>query len=212
MAVDTDGGPGMLTDLDDELWADAWDAYFPAPLSLSLVANTFAHNGMQRELGLLLDLHDGQVDELVADLRQLLQTGRPDVTAIAHHSVPGQAAMHLHVHVYVARTAPDQSTGERVPVERPLLAAAAAGAWHRYSGRLREQTTDALGFGWDPLPDDPGGASDGTDEVRVVGLPRAVHVSGPEYCVCHGYLGPHEQIMAQDHVVNVDDAVRPASG
>ena len=30
---------------------------------------------------------------------------RIDVTAIAHHSVPGQPAMHLHVHVYVERSA-----------------------------------------------------------------------------------------------------------
>jgi hypothetical protein len=42
---------------DEELCADAWDVYFPAPLSLSLVANAFAHNGMQREFGQLLDLH-----------------------------------------------------------------------------------------------------------------------------------------------------------
>ena len=171
--MDTDGGQGMLIDLDDKLWADAWDVYFPAPLSLSLVANTFAHNGMQRELGLLLDLHDGQVDELVADLQQLLRTGQPDVAGIAHHSVPGQAAMHLHVHVYVARTAPDPSTGERVPVERPLLTAAAAAAWHRYSGRLREETTDALGFGWDPRP-----------------TTRAARATAPTRCASSACRGP----------------------
>ena len=71
--------------------ADSWDVYFPAPLSLSLVANTFAHNGMQRELGTLLDLHDGQVDAIAADLRLFAPDRRLDVTAIAHHSVPGQA-------------------------------------------------------------------------------------------------------------------------
>jgi len=35
--------------------------------------------------------------------------------------------------------------------------------------------------------------------VRVVGLPRALHVTGGEPGVCRGYLGPHEQIMAADH-------------
>ncbi len=209
--MNTDGGPAVLIDLDAEAWADAWDVYFPAPLSLSLVANTFAHNGMQRELGLLLDLHDGEAGAIVADLRKLLPGVRPELTAIAHHSVPGQAAMHLHIHVYVARTATDPSTGERAPVVRADLAAAAATAWHRYSGRLRARTTEALGFGWDPLPDEPG-AADGTDEVRVAGLPRAVHVSGSEHCVCRGYLGPHEQLVAEDHsqVGEVTGAARPA--
>ena len=196
--MNTDSGSTVLVDLDAKAWADAWDVYFPAPLSLSLVANTFAHNGMQGELGLLLDLHDGEAVAIVDDLRTLLPGVRPQLTAIAHHSVPGQEAMHLHIHAYVARMATAPSSGERAPVIRADLAAAAAAAWHRYSGRLRELTTEALGFGWDPLPDDPT-AADCTDEVRVAGLPRAVHVSGSEHCVCHGYLGPHEQIMAEDH-------------
>jgi hypothetical protein len=77
--------------------ADSWDVYFPAPLSLSLVANTFAHNGMQRELGQLLDLHDAQVDAIAADIRLLAPDWQLDVTAIAHHSVPGRPTMHLAV-------------------------------------------------------------------------------------------------------------------
>lgn len=200
--MDTDGGQAKLIDLDADLWVDALDVYFPAPLSLSLVANTFAHNGMQRQLGQLLDLHDGQVDEIVADVRRL---GRPgwhlDVTAIAHHSVPGQEAMHLHVHVYVARTTSDPETGERTPLGRAELAAAAQMAWCSYSDRLKERTTEVLGFGWDPLPDDASTdqSAGGGDEVRVVGLPHAVHVGGTEFCVCHGYLGPHEQIVASGH-------------
>ena len=55
MAVGTDGGQATPVGCDGELFADAWDVYFRAPLSLSLVANTFAHNGMQGELGQLLD-------------------------------------------------------------------------------------------------------------------------------------------------------------
>ena len=188
--------------------ADSWDVYFPAPLSLSLVANTFAHNGMQRELGTLLDLHDGQVDAIAADLRMLAPNRRLDVTAIAHHSVPGQPAMHLHVHVYVSRTAVDPGTDERLPVGRAELAAAAATAWRRYSARLRADTTEALGIGWDPLPDDP--AAGAVDEVRVVGLPRALHVTEGGLGVCRGYFGPHEQIMAADH--GVTRGVQPASG
>jgi hypothetical protein len=199
VAVDTDGGQARLIDLDTDLLADALDVYFPAPLSLSLVANTFAHNGMQRQLGQLLDLHDGQVDEIVADLRRLSPPGRHlEVTAIAHHSVPGQEAMHLHVHVYVARETRDSETGERAPLPRDALAAAARTAWRGYSDRLKERTTKVLGFGWDPLPDDAsaGEPVEGGEEVRVVGLPRAVHVTGLEFCVCHGYLGPHEQMVA----------------
>jgi hypothetical protein len=214
--MDTDGAREMLIEIDDENWTDAWDAYFPAPLSLSLVANTFAHNGMQRELAQLLDLHDSQVDAIGTDLVELHDGGRPRCTAIAHHSVPGQWEMHLHVHVYVTRTAVDPTTGERVLVERAGLAAAAATAWHRYSARLRERTTEVLSFGWDPLPDDAGGAVAGTDEVRVAGLPRAVQARGWEQCICHGYFGPHEQIMAEDHsgegVGEITGAARPESG
>ena len=192
--------------------AESWDVYFPSPLSLSLVANTFAHNGMQRELGQLLDLHDAQVDAITADLRLLAPDRRLDVTAIAHHSVPGQPAMHLHVHVYVARTAVKPGTDERLPVTKAELTAAAAAAWHRYSTRLRAETTEALGIGWDPLPDDPTSAA--TDEVRVVGLPRALHVTGGGTAVCRGYLGPHEQIMAADHPAHAElsTGARPASG
>ena len=186
--------------------ADSWDVYFPAPLSLSLVANTFAHNGMQRELGTLLDLHDGQVEAIADDLRLFAPDRRLDVTAIAHHSVPGQPTMHLHVHVYVSRTAVDPSTDERQPIDRAELAAAATRAWQRYSARLRAEATEALGIGWDPLPEDP---AEG-DEVRVVGLPRALHVTGGGVGVCYGYFGPHEQIMAAEH--GVTTGVQPASG
>ena len=84
--------------------------------------------------------------------------------------------MHLHVHVYVARTSVDPSTDERLPIARAELAAAATAAWQRYSARLRAETTEALGIGWDPLPEDP--AESAADEVRVVGLPRALHVTG----------------------------------
>ena len=79
---------------------------------------------------------------------------------------------------------------------RAELTAAASAAWHRYSTRLRAETTEALGIGWDPLPDDP--AIGATDEVRVVGLPHVLHVTGGGSGVCRGYLGPHEQIMAAD--------------
>jgi len=188
--------------------ADSWDVYFPAPLSLSLVANTFAHNGMQRELGTLLDLHDGQVEAIAADLRLFAPDRRLDVTAVAHHSVPGRPTMHLHVHVYVSRTSVDPSTDERLPIARAELAAAATRAWQRYSARLRAEATEALGIGWDPLPEDP--AESAADEVRVVGLPRALHVTGGGAGVCYGYFGPHEQIMAADH--GVTTGVQPASG
>jgi len=189
--------------------ADSWDVYFPSPLSLSLVANTFAHNGMQRELGRLLDLHDAQADAIAADLRLLAPDRRLDVTAIAHHSVPGHPTMHLHVHVYVARTAVDPETGERLPVARAELAAAASAAWHRYSTRLRAEATAALGIGWDPLADDP--ADGANDEVRVVGLPHVLHLTGGGSGVCRGYVGPHEQIMAAEHA-KVRTEARPASG
>jgi hypothetical protein len=189
--------------------ADSWDVYFPSPLSLSLVANTFAHNGMQRELGQLLDLHDAQVDAITADLRLLGPDRRLDVTAIAHHSVPGQPAMHLHVHVYVERSAAVPGTDERVPVTRAELTAAASAAWQRYCTRLRAETTEALGIGWDPLPDDP--AVGACDEVRVVGLPRALQVTGGGSAVCRGYLGPHEQIMAGGRP-DLRTEARPASG
>ena len=145
--------------------ADSWDVYFPAPLSLSLVANTFAHNGMQRELGQLLDLHDAQVDAIAADIRLLAPESQLDVTS-----------------------------DERLPVVRVELAAVATTAWQRYSARLRAETTEALGIGWDPLPEDP--TEGASDEVRVMGLPRPLHVTGGGSGVCLGYFGPHEQIMA----------------
>jgi hypothetical protein len=143
----------------------------------------------------LLDLHDAQVDAIAADIRLLAPDWQLDVTAIAHHSVPGRPTMHLHVHVYVARTAIDPGTDERLPVARVQLAAVATTAWQRYSARLRAEATEALGIGWDPLPEDPAGGA-AADEVRVMGLPRALHVTGGGSGVCRGYFGPHEQIMA----------------
>ena len=112
----------------------------------------------------------------------------------------------------MARTAVDPGTDERLPVTKAELTAAASAAWHRYSTRLRAETTEALGIGWDPLPDDPAVAT--TDEVRVAGLPRALHVIEGGSAVCRGYLGPHEQIMAADHTGRADlkTAARPASG
>ena len=46
--------------------------------------------------------------------------------------------------------------------------------------------------------------------MRVVGLPRALHVTGGGVGVCYGYFGPHEQIMAAEH--GVTTGVQPASG
>ena len=94
----------------------------------------------------------------------------------------------------MAGTAVDPGTDERLPVARGELAAVATSAWQRYSARLRAEATEALGIGWDPLPEDP--TEGAVDEVRVIGLPRALHVTGGGSASAAADFGPHEQIMA----------------
>ena len=186
--------------------ADSWDVYFPAPLSLSLVANTFAHNGMQRELGTLLDLHDGQVDAIAADLRLFAPDRRLDVTAMpttrcrAGPRCTSTCTSTCPAH----RSTRAPTSGSRSPARSSRPPPPGRGsATRRGCARRPPRRWASAGI---PCPRTrPRG-----DEVRVVGLPRALHVTGGGAGVCYGYFGPHEQIMAADD--GVTTGVQPASG
>lgn len=85
MYGDTHVDPAVLFDPE---WggrppADAWDLYFHAPISLSLLGDASAAHGMERELGGLLNLNAG--------------LAAADVTA--ENAVPGEPTMHLHTHL-----------------------------------------------------------------------------------------------------------------
>jgi len=49
---------------------DAWDLYFHALISLSLLGDAYATHGMERELGQLLSLHAGLATATVIDVRR----------------------------------------------------------------------------------------------------------------------------------------------
>ena len=181
--------------------ADAWDLYFHAPISLSLLGDAYAAHGMERELAQLLSLYAGLAAATVTDVQR--QGGyvagghrgraipaRLEITALVENAVPGEPTMRLHTHIYVGRTATALDTGERYPVDVDRLNRAANGAWRDYLMRLVNETTDVLGFTWAPLP----GHTSGDEEI--VDPPMAEHVPGHSFGVCPGEYGPREQIMA----------------
>jgi hypothetical protein len=181
--------------------ADAWDLYFHAPISLSLLGDAFAAHGMERELGQLLSLYAGLAAATVTVVQRQggYVTGghrgraipaRLEITALAENAVPGEPTMRLHTHVYVGRTAIALQTGERHPVDLGHLSHAADRAWTAYLRRLVDETTNVLGFTWASLPGHTSG------DVEVVDPPMAEHVAGHTFGVCPGEYGPREQIMA----------------
>ena len=181
--------------------ADAWDLYFHAPLSLSLLGDAYAAHGMERELGQLLSLYAGLAARTVTEVQR--QGGyvagghrgraipaRLEITALAENTVPGEPTMRLHTHVYVGRTALGLENGERHPVDEAELRGAADFAWRGYLTRLVRQTTDILGFAWAALPGHTSG------DREIVDPPIAEHVAGHSLGLCQGEHGPREQILA----------------
>lgn len=180
--------------------ADAWDLYFHAPLSLSLLGDAYAAHGMERELGQLLSLYAGLAARTVTEVQR--QGGyvagghrgraipaRLEITALAENAVPGEPTMRLHTHVYVGRTALALETGERHVVDVGRLERAADFAWAGYLTRLVNETTDVLGYTWAPLPGHTSG------DREIVDPPIAEHVAGHTLGVCPGDYGPREQIL-----------------
>jgi hypothetical protein len=198
---DTHVDPSLLFDPEHTCPpADAWDLYFHAPLSLSLLGDAYAAHGMERELGQLLSLYAGLAAGTVTEVQR--QGGyvagghrgraipaRLEITALAENAVPGEPTMRLHTHVYVGRTALALESGERHPVHEAELRDAADFAWTGYLTRLVNETTDVLGFSWAPLP----GHVSGDEEI--VDPPIAEHVAGHALGVCPGEYGPREQIL-----------------
>lgn len=180
---------------------DAWDLYFQTPISLSLLGDALAVNGMDRELDQLLDLYAGLAAAIVVDVQRQggYVTGghrgravpaRLDITALVENAVPAEPAMRLHTHVYVGRTATAIQTGGRHPVDATELRDAADFAWAGYLTRLVNRTSEVLGLVWAPLPGHTSG------DVEVVDPPLAGHVPGRRFGVCPGAYGPREQVMA----------------
>ena len=203
MYGDTHVDPAPLFDPDQagQPPADAWDLYFPAPISLSLLGDAYAARGLDGELGRLLGLYADLAAGTVTTVqrqggyvagghRGRAVPARLEITALAENTVPGEPTMRLHTHIYVGRTAVALDTGERHPVEATELRNAADFAWRRHLTRLVDQTTAVLGLSWAPLPGHTSG------DVEVVDPPMAEHVAGHSFGVCPGQYGPREQIMA----------------
>jgi hypothetical protein len=180
--------------------ADALDLYFHAPISLSLLGDALAAQGMERELGQLLSLYASLAAATVTDVqrqggyvagghRGRAVPARLEITALAENAVPGEPTMRVHTHIYVGRTAIALETGERHPVDLGELREAADFAWTGYLTRLVDETTDVLGFTWAPLPGHTSG------DAEIVDPPMAEHVAGHSFGVCPGEYGPREQIM-----------------
>jgi hypothetical protein len=199
---DTHVKPAPLFDLDrgGRPPGDAWDLYFHAPISLSLLGDAYAAHGLEHELGQLLSLYAGLAAATVTDVQRQggYVTGghrgravpaRLEITALVKNAVPGQPTMRLHTHIYVGRTALALGSGERHHVDLDRLNHAADFAWTGYLTRLVNETTDLLGFTWAPLP----GHVSGDEEI--VDPPIADHVAGHTLGICPGQYGPREQIM-----------------
>ena len=180
---------------------DAWDLYFHAPISLSLLGDAYAAHGMDRELDQLLGLYAGLAAGTVTDVQRQggYVTGghrghgvpaRLEITALVENAVPGEPTMRLHTHLYVGRTATALDTGARHPVDVDRLHRAANGAWRDYLARLVNRTTDVLGLAWAPL------SGHTSSDVEIVDPPLAEHVPGHRFGVCPGEYGPREQIIA----------------
>ena len=180
---------------------DALDLYFPAPLSLSLLADAYAAQQMQHELDHLRRLYAGLAAKTVTDVQRQggYVTGghrgraipaRLEITALVEDTVPGQPTMRLHTHLYVGRTATALDTGERQPVDLGELQEAADHAWRGYLSRLVKETTDAFGYVWAALPGHASG------DVEIVDPPIADHIGGHSFGRCPGEYGPREQIPA----------------
>lgn len=181
--------------------ADAWDLYFHAPISLSLLGDAYAAHGMERELDQLLNLYAGLAAETVTDVqrqggyvagghRGRAVPARLEITALVENAVPGEPTMRLHTHLYVGRTATALETGARHAVVVDRVHRAADGAWGDYLTRLENRTTNVLGLTWAPLPGHTSG------DVEIVDPPLAEHVPGHRFGVCPGEYGPREQVMA----------------
>jgi hypothetical protein len=180
--------------------ADAWDLYFHAPLSLSLLGDAYATHGMERELDRLLNVYAGLAAGTVTEVqrqggyvagghRGRAVPARLEITALAENTVPGEPTMRLHTHVYVGRTALALDTGERHAVDVGRLERAADFAWRGYLTRLVNETTNVLGYGWAPLPGHTSG------DREIVDPPIAEHVASHSLGVCPGEYGPREQIL-----------------
>ncbi len=202
MYGDTHVDPALLFDPDrQQAPGDALDLYFHAPISLSLIGDAFAHNGMDYELGRLLEVYAGLAAAIIRDIQRQggYVTGgfrgraipaRLEITAIAHNQVPDQTTMRLHTHIYVGATAVALETGERQPVDLGELSDAADFAWGGYLTQLVSESAAVLGFVWDALP----GRHAGNQEI--VDPPMAEHIAGHDLGVCPGDYGLREQIMA----------------
>ena len=181
---------------------DAIDVYFNTPLSLSLLGDAYAHQGMQRDLDKLLDLYMSLGARVVTTLQRqggYVAGGRPGsqsvparlaLAAMAHNAVPGESTMRLHLHVYVGARASALHDDRQTSVDQARFDRAVRFAWTDYLGVLERETTRSLGVTWDQVP----GRS--STEQEIVDPPMIDHIEGHELGVCPGDFGPRTQVMA----------------
>ena len=138
---------------------DAWNLFFHAPISLSLLGDAYAAHGMDRELDQLLGLYAGLAAGTVTDVQRQggYVTGghsghgvpaRLEITALVENAVPGEPTMRLHTHLYVGRTATALDTGARHPVDVDRLHRAANGAWRDYLAPVSGVVRSWIYFRW----------------------------------------------------------------
>lgn len=206
MFGETDVDPAALFDpgRGESPPGDAFDLYFPAPVSVSVLCEELARTGRDGELGRVLDLYLDVARGTVTDVQRhggyvsgghqgRAVPARLELAAVAEQSMPDTAAMRLHTHLYVGRSAVALSTGDRHPVAVDRLTRAANLAWRAYLGRLVDTSSDVLGWVWGALP----GHHPADEEIIVP--PLAQHIGNQTPGVCPGTHSPREQIRADAH-------------
>ncbi|MDT7708561.1 MAG: hypothetical protein QOG20_4168 [Pseudonocardiales bacterium] len=142
---------------------NAYDIYFPAPVSLSLFAQSCAGHADTRHLvPILTGAHERAIHRAVTDIQHAggyvtdpvgtISSARLEITALSENSTGSALGVHLHAHAYVRKMAISLSDGHRLPVAQDRIRRGADLAWLTYTRTLITETTTALGLVWGALP------------------------------------------------------------
>jgi hypothetical protein len=184
---------------------DALDLYFSVPTSLSLLGDALARTpDMAHLLSKLAQVYSDVLGSTVVKLQRSCgyvehptlgkkTPARLAITARSENSVPGEALMRIHGHVYVGRSATALHDGQEWPVNEARLRRVVDDVWITYLDRLVIATSEALSLSWGPLPGHHPG------DKEIVEPPFAPHVREHrpvEQVQCPGQYGPLTQIVA----------------
>lgn len=189
--------------------ADAVELYFPAPMSLCLFGDAVHDNPdphWSQQWPELAELFASVANDTVIRTQRACgyveHPARGPATAatlelamLVHNSVPGDPIMHLHLHLYVGRTAATIADGSRRPVNLRRLRRGLDGVWTSYRRDLEDRTSHDFGFTWAPLP------GHHPADTEIVDPPFAEHIDQhqpPHLALCPGPFGPLERLLADE--------------